>query len=410
MADDTEIFFSRNAVNQDSKSNVLLMFDTSGSMEDPADSTAGPATRMDAVKEATIKLVNDSKNVNIGIGAFAGSGVGGSILYPVVDLDKDACENATCDTVSLKSRVVKPSDDAQQLADGEIVSNLDVLQLGTSVQPDQITKYTANRFGFSDDAEELANGTMVLSNPRIGLFYGTSGNLSHVGYRFVDVQVPPGAHIFDAKIEFRSAAAGRGDMGAQIRIDSTPDSPTFSAAAGEKISERVLLDEVVDWPSIPKHTGANQNADSPDLSELIRARIAEPDWTSGDPMSFILEPIAGLPSNATNHRSFLAAPVLVISYTTEPLQASTVGLRFENVRLPRGATIQHANLRMTGYFDNAAAGDLNIKAQAIGHSPPIQDVDFNLSARAPFTTSITWRRQRYYLADRWPRLSSHLGQ
>ena len=399
-ADDTEIFFSQ-ATDEQARSNVMLMLDTSGSMSEPSGSGIHGESRLDAIRNATIDLVNTVENVNVGVGAFAGAGIGGAILYPSSDLDTDVCQDASCDTVFTRHKVNNPNDDAQQLSSGEVDLDRFFLDLGSSVPDGDLRVNRFSSDAAADDAEEKTDGTLLLNNDSHKLFYSADGNRSHVGYRFTGVNVPPGAEIYEARLGFYTAdTANVGDVGVTIKIDTTPDSPQFADAPGQKVSNRPTLPETVVWENIPRHTDLARETASPDITDMVRTRIAQPDWSAGDPMTFILEPLAGETIDTNNRRSFMSAtgdrkPYIEISYATAPRVENQVAMRFDSVRIPRGATLKSARLKMFAIRTNNIPGTLTVKAEAIGNSPPMLGTDNNISGRTPTGAEVTWEPEAY---------------
>ena len=404
-ADDTDIFFSQSVSDDQVRPNVMLMLDTSGSMSEPSGSGIHGESRLDAIRNATIDLVNTIENVNVGVGAFAGSGIGGAILYPSGDLDTDVCIDASCDTVFTKHKVNDPNDDAQQFPSGEVDRDRFLLDLGSSVPDEDLEVRRSHPDAAADDAEEKADGTLLLNNDSHKLFYSADGNRSHVGYRFIGVSVPPGAEIYQARLGFFTAdTTNVGDVGVTIKIDATPDSPEFADAPGRKVSNRPTLPETVVWDNIQRHTDVGRETTSPDITDMVRARIAQPDWTAGHPMTFILEPLAGETIDANNMRSFTSAtseniPWLEISYSITPRVENQVAMRFDSVQIPRGATLKSAKLKMFAIRTNNIPGNLIVKAEAIGNSPPILGTDNNISSRTPTGAAVTWEPEAFVVRE-----------
>ena len=68
----------------------------------------------------------------------------------------------------------------------------------------------------------------------------------------------------------------------------------------------------------------------------------------------------------------------------------TVGLRFPNVPLPRGATVVHAEIQFEIDAYHSQDTDLRVEGQAVGDAPPFATSDYNVSSRTRTTTSVAW--------------------
>lgn len=80
-------------------------------------------------------------------------------------------------------------------------------------------------------------------------------------------------------------------------------------------------------------------------------------------------------------------------YTTEvalDLGAYIVGLRYQGVNIPKGATITKAYLQFRAEKAGTAATSVTIRAQAIDNAPTFNTTPFNISSRATTTASAAW--------------------
>jgi type IV pilus assembly protein PilY1 len=97
VADDTEIFFSSVTNSSATRPNILLLLDTSGSMS----KTDGGATasRLTLMQNALNTIIDNAKNINIGLARFTQPG--GAIVYPIQYVDSNVCSSIeTCIPVS----------------------------------------------------------------------------------------------------------------------------------------------------------------------------------------------------------------------------------------------------------------------------------------------------------------------
>ena len=67
-----------------------------------------------------------------------------------------------------------------------------------------------------------------------------------------------------------------------------------------------------------------------------------------------------------------------------------IGLRFDNVRLARGAEVRSAHLQLTAKAAAEATGEVKIYAQASGNAPRFSDTKQNVSSRPQLAESVAW--------------------
>ena len=88
FAADTEVFFGTGNNGSNAQPNMLFILDNSGSMGwEARDATGAPTgqSRMDAMKEAFDAIISSATGINIGLMRF--NWPGGSVLYPMRDID-----------------------------------------------------------------------------------------------------------------------------------------------------------------------------------------------------------------------------------------------------------------------------------------------------------------------------------
>jgi len=93
FADDTEIFFSASSSSSSTKPNILLLLDTSGSMDRTDDGETD--NRLTLMQNALNGIIDGATNVNVGLARFTDPG--GAIVYPIIDVNEDVCTTVeTC--------------------------------------------------------------------------------------------------------------------------------------------------------------------------------------------------------------------------------------------------------------------------------------------------------------------------
>jgi hypothetical protein len=71
-------------------------------------------------------------------------------------------------------------------------------------------------------------------------------------------------------------------------------------------------------------------------------------------------------------------------------QDQTVGLRFQNVNIPQGATITAAYLEFEADETDSSPTSISIAAEAVDNATAFTKVNFNLTGRLPTIASVTW--------------------
>jgi len=241
---------------------------------------------------------------------------------------------------------------------------------------------------------------------------------TRLAYRFDNVSIPPGANITDAKITFSVSNTSKqvGDVSAYIyaESDSTPapypgDTDVLVTTSPLLLENRNITNELVAWVDVPRGAGGT-TVETPDLSQLLQEVTSLPGWATGNDVSIHFDAFDSVLPDLTATRNFLgvgaaadSVPVLTYTYTYDPAAASAgnansgivnveatshsmeffnpstqkvtvesssanarlftldplhelgqLGLRFENLGIPAGASITSATLKvhMSSATDN----------------------------------------------------------
>ncbi len=140
----------------------------------------------------------------------------------------------------------------------------------------------------SDDAEEAPAGSVQLNSSDLELVVD-KGLTQTVGIRFTDIDIPAGAQIDAAYIQFRSDEVSTGAADLVIQGQATPNPATFANTA-QNISLRPRTTSSVPWAPAA-WTAKNQVGPAqrtPDLSAVVAALVGQGGWTSGNAMAFII--------------------------------------------------------------------------------------------------------------------------
>ncbi|MEE4662021.1 MAG: VWA domain-containing protein, partial [Halieaceae bacterium] len=397
-ADDTEIFFGDVSENA-AAPNLLLIVDTSGSMGSRVAGTG--KTRMQNVQEGLHLLLNSLNNVNVGLMRF--SNPGGPVLYQIENIDKNIFEEVLIDVTA---SIQDDDDDAQ-----EIVDTGDMIIDGEKLEMVQTIVGTATSFvrpiqNGSDDAEEetwIGAGDNVLRiNSDLELTHddGRWNRLHIVGLRFTNLNIPPGAIITDAFIQFKVDNVTAGGA-AEMRItgemgDARPFQDSF-----RNISRRNRTSASVDWTLT--QTARDEIISTPSLTPVVQEIVRDnPNWR-GDgglvsDMVFVFERRPGSTSVAEHDlQSYDRGdfePRLSVSYYvgSPPKQLETLtGLRFANVNVPQNAKVTSAYIDFTSaQTDSAVETNLRIHGELSGNAAPYS-AGAKISSRTPTSAAVDWK-------------------
>ena len=398
IADDTDIFLGNGHYEEGTLPNVLFVIDNSGSMNEPAKNADGSLTgqtRMEALKTAFNDLMQNIKGVNVGVMRF--NTPGGSVLYPVTNID--ALLPLT--PMQAQSDMLLSADDAVENGSTGVVNLTDnTLKLGFTNSPTTTTySVTAHVVDQEDDREELvASGA---SNDGIWMDMD-AGQIT--GLRYLNMNIPKGAIIQSAYLQMTSPVNASGEATILIR-GQYADNPVRFTGAAYDLANRLSGQPTtagVNWtiPSTePWTTGTQYN--TADISAIVQELVSHPSWDDNDAMVFLFDQQAGTYRSGTLVRNDTPATQgasgsntkLVITYTlTTPAIENTVGLRFEDVSIPQGATITSAYLRFnTAQTHSAEDGlELKIRAENSDNAEAFTTGGFGLSARSKILTEVNW--------------------
>lgn len=325
VADDTEIFFGQSKDAFNTNPNILFVLDTSGSM---GHKDGGTTSRMDRMKLAMRVLLQESSSFRVGLMGFSGGDHGGSIHYPVGDLEAQStelCPETGCPDEVVIARPNNSDDDATQNDDTGVVT----LNAGSLIMSaaEASTTEAATTEVVSEEFTGSAYATQIVAETSIGTesqprnitsssqwFYnGIDEHDDRYGYRFEGIDIPANAQVVSAYLTFTetSRPSQVGEASALIRMEfkANPEPLPTAANPTTPIATRLttatnsvqwnqihpdLSSTIIDDTAtgrIPVSTLADNKAYSPDVSELMTLIVALPEWSAGNAMSFLLDPV-----------------------------------------------------------------------------------------------------------------------
>ena len=404
-ADDTEIFFSQSLTSEQKASNILFMFDVSGSMI--SDDGSGQA-RINSVKKAMLEVVDSGSGVRIGIGSFNGLSQGGNIHIPMIGVEEDRCPGKACGTVEVRGTINSSADDAREVDTGVVFADEEIMTLGLAVDSSTLVTKWFKETVSENDALEYPDGTFDLTGDTLKMFGDDPLNVPRVGIRFPNIDIPAGSEIVFADLSLQSSGPddNSGVQSAKIQIESTKDSPAFADVDGQRISDRTLLTTSASWVNFYPKTTEDEFRYSLNLSGLVQTKLNRFDWASGDSITMVLDTLPGYSqTNAGNQTSWKSydnggQSRLKIEYSTAPATSQVIGLRYSDLNIPRGATVTSATLEFVSSGTDNKATSLNISAQDIGDAPEFSSASGDLSTRSK-TASVNWTPGNWWGNKRW---------
>lgn len=278
--------------------------------------------------------------------------------------------------------------------------------------------------GNGSGGSEIALGTTSNSEPELYLGNGKCTNSNTkcwgdtlVGIQFSDLGIPAGALITEAYLELnRSSKSGSNpndDVTVRITLEDSAKAENLDGKywwGGLEsspnplfdLSTRAVVNKSVDW-AVP-NPSSYVDMQSPDMASMFQELVNRSDWVSGNnQITVLISKVDGMGGRRITSRQDYASarPRLVVKWSemsgslanlssdSEGVQ-QVVGLRFSQVDIPRGVTINSARLEFTSGSGQSDSGTLLIQAHASGDSPEFTATAGSVSDRSRTTKSVNW--------------------
>lgn len=169
----------------------------------------------------------------------------------------------------------------------------------------------------ADDVEERQTGTVAIDSSDLELVIdGTK--IQTVGIRFTDIDIPEGAVITAAYVQFQADKTSAGEVSLLIRGQDSDDAAAFSTVKFS-VSSRPTTDASVSWTpsdwSIGGESGLAQR--TPDLSAIVQEIVDRDGWAALNDMVFLITGTGTRRADAFEG-SAAGAPLLHIEYYVSP--------------------------------------------------------------------------------------------
>jgi len=138
----------------------------------------------------------------------------------------------------------------------------------------------------SDDAEEKSTGYVGLGSGDLELV--NDGNDQIIGLRFTGINIPQGAFITDAFVQFQVDEISSIETFLSIEGESIDDAPAFISSHGN-ISSRIRTSANISWIPVPWTTVGDVGPaqQSPDISSIIQEIVSQSTWSEGNALVLI---------------------------------------------------------------------------------------------------------------------------
>jgi hypothetical protein len=165
----------------------------------------------------------------------------------------------------------------------------------------------------NDDAEEEGTGTIV-QNPDLDMVIDSGPPQAVVGVRFPGVNVPQGAVILNAWVQFLSDESQSEATSLTIQGEDVNGPDAFGTSPGD-LSSRIRTSASVSWSPAAWTAGAAGPAQrTPNLAPVIQELVARPGWVPGDPIVLLITG-SGKRTAESYEGNAGGAPLLHIEYT-----------------------------------------------------------------------------------------------
>ncbi len=186
------------------------------------------------------------------------------------------------------------------------------------------------------------------------------GDEQLVGLRFVDVDIPQGAKVLTASIEFRSDEQLAEPANLRVQVEDSDAAETFTATP-KNLSSRPLAQTEVPW-EITETWEKGATYTSPELAELVQTVVSRSGWCGGKGgIVFIISKRDGSPLRITK------------SYDDAPVLAPVLNVEYDMKSVPKGSCIQQTYSGQIAFesddseekVSGAEAGDIYLTSDSL---------------------------------------------
>ncbi len=190
----------------------------------------------------------------------------------------------------------------------------------------------------TDDVEQRVAGNMRLFSNDLGLTFD-NGEHQTIGLRFNDLNIPAGATILNAYVQFQADEADSTPTSLTIQGQAADNATTFLAQLHD-LTDRPRTTAAVPWSPAPwtRVGEAGIDQQTPDVSSIVQEIVDRPGWSANNSLVLIVtgtgervaESYDGLPG---------AVPKLFVEYAVEPLRAVATTLPGDDLPMVSAAEL-----------------------------------------------------------------------
>jgi hypothetical protein len=176
----------------------------------------------------------------------------------------------------------------------------------------------------NDDAEEQKKGKMYRNSTDLELVRN-HGFSQTIGLRFTDLELPKGANIVEAYIQFETDEESTEETTVTIYGEKVPNAKRFGKRRYD-ITNRKKTSAVVSWSQIPKWLKRHEQGSlqkSANLKSIVEELVNQDGWQRGNAMVFIING-QGKRVAESYEGSHSGAATLHIEYGIEHKEVTTV--------------------------------------------------------------------------------------
>jgi hypothetical protein len=281
----------------------------------------------------------------------------------------------------------------------------------------------------SDDAEEYSNGTLNTNSTTLDLVDDSGlGQIGQtLGIRFANLGIPQGATILNAYIQFSSNGISASAVNLNIRMQDDANGLTF--IGNGNITARTLLVGSVPW-SPPAWNSSGQTGmdqQTPNLASLLQQVVNKSNWAPGNAAVFVID---GSGQRIASSYEAGNAPRLVVVYSlngnnfpgnlqvqvnnsSDDAEESSlgitntnssdldivyefpsnqkIGIRFNDIYIPRGAIIESAYIQFYTADLNSGSTNFSIRIQDDVNPETFDALSVNnISGRPTLPAVVNW--------------------
>ena len=196
----------------------------------------------------------------------------------------------------------------------EALSHVNSYVCSCSCSPAMNSREVRVGSGADDAVESTADGSVVVDG--LDLVIGTDAVGHLVGVRFHDIEIPQGADIVSASVQFTAAADDFFVVSVEVVGQAADDAAPFSATM-DNLSARPVTASSATWNPLGWNAEASGSGQrTPDLAAILQEIVDRPGWADGNALVLLISP--GVGTGVRHAYSYdgqpLSAPQLIVQY------------------------------------------------------------------------------------------------